>query len=120
MEEHKKNIIFASSNEVSISPRKIRLVVNLVKNKEIQEALDILKYSKKHQISLILRKLLLSALSNWNKIYKNILEKDSNLYIGKIVVNQGKTLKRLRPVPQGRGNRIRKRSSKILVVLEKR
>ncbi|WP_185866396.1 50S ribosomal protein L22 [Blattabacterium cuenoti] len=119
MEE--KAIISASLNEVRSSPRKMRLLVNLVRNKKIQNALDILKYSKKKKVSICLRKLLLSVLSNWHRKYSNLsLDKDSSLYIKEIRVNQGRTLKRLRPVPQGRGHRIRKKSSKILVFLENR
>ncbi|WP_185862516.1 large ribosomal subunit protein uL22 [Blattabacterium cuenoti] len=117
-----KAIISASLNEVRSAPRKMRLLVNLIRNKEIQKALDILKYSKKQKVSSFLRKLLLSVLSNWHRKYPNLSfsDKKSSLYIKKITVNQGKTLKRLRPVPQGRGHRIRKKSSKILVFLEKR
>ncbi|WP_185852589.1 50S ribosomal protein L22 [Blattabacterium cuenoti] len=119
MEE--KAIISASLNGVRSSPRKMRLVVNLIRNKEIQKALDVLKYSKKQRISIFLRKLLLSVLSNWHRKYSNsLLDNNFSLYIKEIRVNQGKTLKRLRPVPQGRGHRIRKKSSKVLVLLEKR
>ncbi|WP_185859705.1 large ribosomal subunit protein uL22 [Blattabacterium cuenoti] len=119
MEE--KAIISASLNDIRSAPRKMRLLVNLIRNKKIQKALDILKYSKKQKISFFLRKLLLSVLSNWHRKYANLsLEDESTLYIKEIRVNQGKTLKRLRPVPQGRGHRIRKKSSKVLVFLEKR
>ncbi|WP_185849604.1 50S ribosomal protein L22 [Blattabacterium cuenoti] len=119
MEE--KAIISASLNEVRSAPRKMRLLVNLIRNKEIQKALDILKYSKKQKVSSFLRKLLLSVLSNWHRKYPNLsFDKKYSLYIKEIRVNQGKTLKRLRPVPQGRGHRIRKKSSKVLVFLEKK
>ncbi|AWU39248.1 50S ribosomal protein L22 [Blattabacterium punctulatus CPU2] len=115
-----KTIVSGSLNKIRSSPRKIRLVVDIIRNKEIKNALDILKYSKKHRISISLRKLLISLLSNYKKKYieDNIDEK--SLYIKEIRVDQGKTLKRLRPVPQGRGHRIRKRSSNVVVTLGKR
>ncbi|WP_185853149.1 50S ribosomal protein L22 [Blattabacterium cuenoti] len=110
----------ASLKRVRTSPRKMRMVVNLIRNKEIQSALDILTYSHKRRISIFLKKLLLSLLSNWKKKYDESYSKKEYLYIKEIRVNQGKTLKRLRPVPQGRGHRIRKRSSNVVVFLEKR
>ncbi|WP_185856573.1 large ribosomal subunit protein uL22 [Blattabacterium cuenoti] len=115
------NIVSASLNGIRYSPRKMRLIANLIKNKEIYLALDLLTYSKKKKISLIFKKILFSLLSNW-KIKHNQYDFDHKkfLYIKEIRVNQGKTLKRLRPVPQGRGHRIRKRSSNIIVFLDKK
>jgi Ribosomal protein L22 len=113
--------VSASLNGVRNSPRKMRLIANLIRNKEIQNALDLLTYSKKIKISFIFKKLLFSLLSNWKKKYnQSFSEKKEFLYIKEIRVNQGKTLKRLRPVPQGRGHRIRKRSSNIIVFLDKK
>ncbi|WP_185865827.1 large ribosomal subunit protein uL22 [Blattabacterium cuenoti] len=115
------SVVSASLNGVRTSPRKMRLIANLIRNKEIQIALDILTYSHKRRISLLFKKLLLSLLSNWKKKYdESYSEKEYLLYIKEIRVNQGKTLKRIRPVPQGRGHRIRKRSSNVLVFLEKK
>ncbi|AER40674.1 MAG: 50S ribosomal protein L22 [Flavobacteriales bacterium] len=111
----KDTIVSASLNGIRSSPRKMRLVVNIIRNKSILKSLDILKYSSKHKITIHLRKLLLSLLSNYRQKYMEDSKK--YLYIKEIMVNQGKTLKRLRPVPQGRGHRIRKRSSNVLVVL---
>ncbi|ACY40263.1 50S ribosomal protein L22 [Blattabacterium sp. (Blattella germanica) str. Bge] len=113
------NIVSASLNGVRCSPRKMRSVVDLIRNKEIQKALDILTYSGKKRISFFLKKLLISLLSNWKQKYEEF-SSGEELYIKEIKVNQGKTLKRLRPVPQGRGHRIRKKSSHVLVFLEKR
>ncbi|BAM99673.1 large ribosomal subunit protein uL22 [Blattabacterium cuenoti] len=115
------NIVSASLNGIRNSPRKMRLIANLIKNKEIYLALDLLTYSKKRKISLIFKKLLFSLLSNW-KIKHHQYNSDHRefLYIKEIRVNQGKTLKRLRPIPQGRGHRIRKRSSNIIVFLDKK
>ncbi|AWU43680.1 50S ribosomal protein L22 [Blattabacterium sp. (Cryptocercus kyebangensis)] len=115
-----KTIVSGSLNRIRRSPRKMRLVVDIIRNKEIKNALNILKYSKKHNISISLRKLLLSLLSNCKKKY---IEDDFDqklFYIKEIRVNQGRTLKRLRPVPQGRGHRIRKRSSNVLITLVER
>ncbi|WP_185863059.1 large ribosomal subunit protein uL22 [Blattabacterium cuenoti] len=115
------NIASASLNGVRTSPRKMRLIANLIRNKEIFQALDLLTYSKKRRISFIFKTLLLSLLSNWKKKnYQSYSEKIEFLYIKEIRINQGRTLKRLRPVPQGRGHRIRKRSSNIIVFLEKK
>ncbi|WP_341651549.1 uL22 family ribosomal protein [Blattabacterium cuenoti] len=116
------NIVSASLNGIRNSPRKMRLIANLIKNKEIYLALDLLTYSKKRRISLIFKKLLFSLLSNW-KIKHNQYDFEHQeffLYIKEIRVNQGKTLKRLRPIPQGRGHRIRKRSSNIIAFLDKK
>ncbi|WP_341661439.1 uL22 family ribosomal protein [Blattabacterium cuenoti] len=116
------NIVSASLNGIRNSPRKMRLIANLIKNKEIYLALDLLTYSKKRKISLIFKKLLFSLLSNW-KIKHNQYDFEHLeffLYIKEIRVNQGKTLKRLRPIPQGRGHRIRKRSSNIIAFLDKK
>ncbi|WP_185871463.1 large ribosomal subunit protein uL22 [Blattabacterium cuenoti] len=125
MKQETNIVVSASLNGVRSSPRKMRLIANLIRNKEISEALDLLKYSSKKKISLIFRKLLLSLLSNWKKKHNHYQypfekEKKEFLYLKEIRVNQGKTLKRLRPVPQGRGHRIRKRSSSITVFLDKR
>ncbi|WP_341656101.1 uL22 family ribosomal protein [Blattabacterium cuenoti] len=116
------NIVSASLNGIRNSPRKMRLIANLIKNKEIYLALDLLTYSKKRKISLIFKKLLFSLLSNWKiKHHQYDLEhREFLLYIKEIRVNQGKTLKRLRPIPQGRGHRIRKRSSNIIAFLDKK
>ncbi|WP_341654217.1 uL22 family ribosomal protein [Blattabacterium cuenoti] len=116
------NIVSASLNGIRNSPRKMRLIANLIKNKEIYLALDLLTYSKKRNVSLIFKKLLFSLLSNWNRKHNqyDFEHKKFLLYIKEIRVNQGKTLKRLRPIPQGRGHRIRKRSSNIIAFLDKK
>ncbi|AFJ90823.1 50S ribosomal protein L22 [Blattabacterium sp. (Blaberus giganteus)] len=115
-QETSSSAVSASLNGVRNSPRKMRLIANLIRNKEIQNAIDLLTYSQKRKVSFIFKKLLLSLLSNWKK-KNDQSENEKFLYIKEIRVNQGKTLKRLRPVPQGRGHRIRKRSSNIIVVL---
>ncbi|WP_185850195.1 50S ribosomal protein L22 [Blattabacterium cuenoti] len=121
MNKYDHNNVSASLNGVRTSPRKIRLIANLIRNKELKKALEILMYSRKTKISFFLRKLLLSSFSNWNNKNKSDYKIDESLlYIKEIRVDQGKTLKRIRPVPQGRGHRIRKRSSNITVFLDKK
>lgn len=101
------------------SPRKMRLVVDMIRGEKIDKALFILKYSKK-QASKMLEKLLLSTISNWQN--KNTSEdiEDSDLFIKEIRVDNGKSLKRLKPAPQGRGHRIKKRSNHITIIVDKK
>ncbi|WP_185882759.1 50S ribosomal protein L22 [Blattabacterium cuenoti] len=118
-----KNIVSASLHNIRSSPRKMRIIVDLIRNKKIEEALDILSYCKRKKKSIILKKLLYSVLSNWEiKNHDSYFAKTNNffLYISDIRVNQGKTLKRIRPVPQGRGHRIRKKFSSVIVFLQKK
>ncbi|MGB1247328.1 MAG: 50S ribosomal protein L22 [Chitinophagales bacterium] len=100
------------------STRKTRLVVDLVRGKDVNEALNILKFTKKESAPKI-EKLLLSAINNWEQ--KNELSpEDHDLYVKEIWVDGGKMLKRFRPAPQGRAHRIRKRSNHITVVVDSR
>ena len=115
--EEKKKIAFAKLNNSPISPRKMRLVADQIRGKSIDSALSILKFSPK-QSSKKLEKLLLSAISNWQlKNEKEDIEK-AKLFISEIKVDGGKMLKRLRPAPQGRAHRIRKRSNHVTVILQ--
>jgi large subunit ribosomal protein L22 len=100
-----------------ISPRKMRLVADLVRGQEVNHALDILKYSPQNA-SKDLEKLLLSAVSNWQNKNEGVRIEESHLFVSEIKVDQGRTLKRFRPAPQGRAHRIRKRSNHVTVVLE--
>ena len=100
-----------------ISPRKMRLVADLVRGQEVNHALDILKYSPQ-SASKDLEKLLLSAVSNWQNKNEGVRIEESNLFVREIKVDQGRTLKRFSPAPQGRAHRIRKRSNHVTVVLE--
>jgi len=101
------------------SPRKMRLVADLIRGVEVNKALDILKFSKK-DASRRLEKLLLSAISNWQQKNEGAKVEESGLYVKEIYVDGGRTLKRLRPAPQGRAYRIRKRSNHVTVVLGSR
>ncbi|SNS37325.1 LSU ribosomal protein L22P [Belliella buryatensis] len=107
----------ARLNNVPTSTRKMRLVADLVRGKRVGHALSILKFTPNHG-SIKLEKLLLSAVANWQA--KNPDEKleDADLYIKTIQVDGGRMLKRLRPAPQGRAHRIRKRSNHVTLVVD--
>jgi large subunit ribosomal protein L22 len=114
--EAKKNIVSAKLNNLPTSPRKMRLVADLVRGMDVDKALQVLKFSTK-EASINLEKLLLSAIANWQaKFPENNIE-DAGLYISEIYVNGGSMLKRIQPAPQGRAHRIRKRSNHVTVVL---
>ena len=104
-------------NNVPTSPRKMRLIADLIRGKEVGLALNILKFDSKIG-SKKMEKLLLSAIANWQDKNKNEKIEEANLFIKEIFVNGGKMIKRLRPAPQGRAHRIRKRSNHITIVLD--
>lgn len=114
-EKSKKN--FALLNNCPTSPRKMRLVADIIRGVEVNRALDILKYSAKN-CAKDLEKLLLSAISNWQQKNENIKIEDVNLYIKEVYVDSGPVLKRIKPAPQGRGYRIRKRSNHVTLVVD--
>jgi len=99
------------------SPRKMRLVTGLINGKEVNKALDILKYSSQ-DASRRLEKLLLSAIANWQSKNEGARVEESNLYVKNIHVDGGRTLKRLQTAPQGRAYRLRKRSNHVTLVLD--
>ncbi len=99
------------------SPRKMRLVVDLIRGLEAEKALNILKFSNKHA-SRPLEKLLLSAVSNWEQKNDGERAEDSELFVKRIFVDEGRTLKRFQPAPQGRAYRIRKRSNHVTVIVD--
>mgnify|MGYP001413144754 FL=1 len=107
----------AKLNNVPTSPRKMRLIADLIRGKEVDMALNILKFDSKIG-SKKMEKLLLSAIANWQDKNKNEKIEEANLYIKEIFVNGGKMIKRLRPAPQGRAHRIRKRSNHITIILD--
>ena len=107
----------AKLNNVPTSPRKMRLMADLIRGKEVDMALNILKFDSKIG-SKKMEKLLLSAIANWQDKNKNEKIEEANLFIKEIFVNGGKMIKRLRPAPQGRAHRIRKRSNHITMVLD--
>lgn len=114
--EEQKNIAFAKLNNVPTSPRKMRLVADMIRGKEVFRALGILKFSNK-EAAARLEKLVRSALANWEE--KNQTKADAGqLYISTIYVNCAPMLKRLRTAPQVRGYRIRKRSNHVTVIVD--
>ena len=116
IKEAKKTQYFAKLNNVPTSPRKMRLAADMVRGMEVNKALGVLRYSKQ-EASIKLEKLLRSAIANWEQ--KNERKAESGeLYISKIFVDGGAMLKRLRPAPQGRGYRIRKRSNHVTLFVD--
>ena len=109
----------AKLKNVHSSPRKMRLVAGLVRGLNVTKALALLKFEANSGAEKI-EKLLLSALSNWQQKNEDARIEDSNLYIKEIKVDEGKMLKRLRPAPQGRGHRIRKRSNHVTLIIDSR
>lgn len=107
----------AKLRNVPTSPRKMRLLADLVRGQKVVNALNILKFDSKHN-SIALEKLVLSAISNWEEKNSDASVEDANLYIKEIFVDGGKMLKRLRPAPQGRAHRIRKRSNHVTIVVD--
>lgn len=117
LKEDRQTTYFAKLSNCPTSPRKMRLIADLVRGENIDRAMQILKYNPK-EASLRVEKLLLSAIANWQVKNEGIRIEDSNLFIKKIDVDSGRQLKRIRPAPQGRAHRIRKRSNHVTLVLD--
>jgi large subunit ribosomal protein L22 len=115
--EEKKSKYYAIMRDCPTSPRKMRLVADMVRGTEVKRALDLLKFSSK-EASRRVEKLVLSAIANWQNKNEGKRLEDANLIVKEIFVNQGKTLRRIQPAPQGRAHRIRKRSNHVTVVLD--
>ncbi|MCC2589490.1 50S ribosomal protein L22 [Chryseobacterium sp. MFBS3-17] len=113
----KKDVISARLNDCPSSPRKMRLVADIIRGEQVDKALYILKYSKK-DASGKLEKLLLSAIANWQTKNEGADIEEANLIVKEIFVDSARQLKRLRPAPQGRGHRIRKRSNHVTIILD--
>ncbi|MBQ5364395.1 MAG: 50S ribosomal protein L22, partial [Bacteroidales bacterium] len=119
LKEARQVTAIATLNDVPTSPRTMRLVADTIRGKEVNLALDMLKFSKR-EASIKLEKLLRSAIANWEaKNQDKAKELDNgNVYVKTIMVGEGRTLKRIRPCPQGRAGRIRKRSNHVTVILD--
>ena len=116
IKEAKRTLYFAKAKDVPSSPRKMRYVVDMVRGKEVNKALAILHFSKKAAAKNV-EKLLRSAIANWE--VKNDRKADvGELFITRVFVDEGVTLKRMRPAPQGRGYRIRKRSNHVTLYVD--
>jgi len=107
----------ARLNNCPTSPRKMRLVIDMIRGENAEKALHVLKYSPK-EASRKVEKLLLSAISNWQAKNEGVRIEDSELFIKEAFVDSARMLKRLRPAPQGRGHRIRKRSNHVTLVVD--
>ncbi len=119
LKDSRQDVAFAKLNNCPTSPRKMRLVADIVRGKDVQIALQILKFSTK-EASRRLEKLLLSAIANWQNKNEDTDVESVQLFIQEIKVDGGSSLKRLRPAPQGRAHRIRKRSNHVTITLGER
>jgi large subunit ribosomal protein L22 len=117
IKEEKKKKAFAILRNCPSSPRKMRLVVDMIRGKEVNNALNILKFTPK-EASVKVEKLILSAIANWQAKNDGVRLEEANLFVKEIFVDQGKQLKRIRTAPQGRAHRIRKHSNHVTVVLD--
>ena len=116
IKEERKKIAFAKLNNCPTSPRKMRLVADIIRGEDVDKALHILKFNPK-EASSRLEKLLLSALANWEAKNEGARIEESQLFIKEVTVDSGRMLKRIQPAPQGRAHRIRKRSNHVTLVL---
>lgn len=116
LKEERRQLAFAKLNNCPTSPRKMRLVADLVRGEGIEEALAILRFTPK-EAARRLEKLLLSAIANWQAKNEDANIEDADLFVSEIKVDSGRMLKRLQTAPQGRAHRIRKRSNHVTLVL---
>ena len=116
IKEAKRNMAFAKLNNCPTSPRKMRLVADLIRGEKVDKALNILRFSQKEAAGR-LEKLLLSAIANWQAKNEEADVESADLFIKEIRVDSAGMLKRLRTAPQGRAHRIRKRSNHVTLVL---
>lgn len=116
LKEDRKNRAFARLNNCPTSPRKMRLVADFIRGVEAEKALELLKHSSK-EASGRMEKLLLSAIANWQNKNESVRIEDAGLYVKEVFVNQGRSLKRIQPAPQGRAHRILKRSNHVTLEL---
>ncbi len=115
LKEQRKNKAYAILRDLRMSPRKVRLLADLIRGMEVNEALNVLRFNTKHA-SIPMEKLLVSAIANWQS--KNPDADMTGLYVKEIFVDQSRTLKRIQPAPHGRAHRIRKRSSHVTIVVD--
>lgn len=113
----KLGAVKSSLRNVPTSPRKMRLVADMIRGERASIALNILKFDS-HQASITLEKLLLTAIADWQTQNEDVSIEDADLYVKEIYVDSARMLKRLRPAPQGRAHRIRKRSNHVTIVID--
>lgn len=119
LKEQRKQQYFAVLRDCPISPRKMRRVVNLIRGKDIEDALHLLKLSSYGGAEHV-RKLLLSAIANWKQKNEGMRVEDAQLFVKTVFVDQARSLKRIRYAPQGRGHRMVKRSNHVTLILDSR
>jgi large subunit ribosomal protein L22 len=119
IKEARKSLYLAKLRNCPTSPRKMRLMADLIRGVNVENALHILKNSPK-EASGRLHKLLLSAIANWQAKNEGVRIEESNLYVKEVYVDSARVLKRIRPAPQGRAYRIRKRSNHVTMILGSR
>jgi large subunit ribosomal protein L22 len=107
----------AKLKNVPTSPRKMRLIADLIRGERVNKALNILKYEPKIGAPK-LEKLLLSAISSWTAKHTDLKLEEADLYVKDVFVDGGRILKRLRPAPQGRAHRVRKRSNHVTLIVD--
>lgn len=115
--EERKSVAIAKLNNVPTSPRKMRLVADVIRGEDVLKALDMLKFMPQAAAKK-LEKLLLSAIANWQAKNEDKNADEENLVVKEIYVDSARMLKRLRPAPQGRAHRIRKRSNHVTIILD--
>ena len=116
LKEERQNKNYAVLRNCPTSPRKMRLVTDMIKGVEVNKALDMLKFSSKEASDKV-EKLLLSAIANWQNKNEGARIEESNLVVKEAKVDVSRTLKRIQPAPQGRAHRIKKRSNHVTVVI---
>ena len=116
MKEERQNQYIAVLRNCPTSPRKMRLVTDMIKGVEVNKALDMLKFSSK-EASRKVEKLLLSAIANWQAKNEGARIEESNLVVTVAKVDVSRTLKRIQPAPQGRAHRIKKRSNHVTIAV---
>ena len=117
--EAKKTIYMARLVDNPTSPRKTRIMADVIRGKDVDYAMNVLKYSRKESAEKLL-KLLKSAVANWQVKNEGRRIEDVELYIKSITVDGGRMLKRIRTAPQGRANRIRKRSNHVTIIIDEK
>ena len=108
----------AKLNNCPMSPRKMRLVVDQIRGQRVEDALNTLKYSQKRVYAEKVEKLLKSAIANWQEVNDERVDEETGLIVKEVFVDPGRMLKRIKPAPQGRAHRIRKRSNHITLKVD--
>ncbi len=117
--EANKTLYYAKLNNCPSSPRKMRLVAELIRGKNVELALNILQHTPNYAAEKLF-KLLKSTISNWQQKNEGVRMEDSHLFVKEVMVDEGRMLKRVQPAPQGRAHRVRKRSNHVTMIIDSR